>query len=74
VPPDCPVTQRSNDSLRANGRLCRGTVPNSTAQKSEVTGRSDVTPDCPVQQKDKRLLSLGLSSLLPILISKYLKS
>jgi hypothetical protein len=44
--PDYPVSQRSNGSLRANGRLRRGTVPNSVVQKS---------PDCPVQQKDKRL-------------------
>jgi hypothetical protein len=44
--PDYPVSQRSNGSLRANGRLRRGTVPNSAVQKS---------PDCPVQQKDKRL-------------------
>jgi hypothetical protein len=43
--PDCPVSQRSNDSLRANGQLCRATVLNSTAaevraQKSEDTGLS----------------------------------
>jgi hypothetical protein len=60
VPPDCPVSQRSNGSLRANGRLCRATVLNSVAvevraQKSEVTGLSGVAPDYPVQQDDKRL-------------------
>jgi hypothetical protein len=58
--PDCPVSQRSNSSLRANGRLrrvyndehCRAEV---RAAKSEVTGRSGVAPDCPVQQDDKAL-------------------
>jgi hypothetical protein len=60
VPPDCPVSQRSNDSLHANGRLCKGTVMNSAAvevraQKSEGTGLSGVALDCPVQQDDKRL-------------------
>jgi hypothetical protein len=58
--PDCPVSQRSNGSLRANGRLCRATVRNSTttevkAQKLEGTGLSGVAPDCTVQQDDKRL-------------------
>jgi hypothetical protein len=52
------MSQRSNDSLRANGRLCRAIVVNSVvaevrAQKSEVTGLFDVAPDCPVQQDDK---------------------
>jgi hypothetical protein len=42
---DCPVSQRSNDSLRTNGRLYRATVRNSTAvqvraQKLEGTGLS----------------------------------
>jgi hypothetical protein len=46
VPPDCPLSQRSNSSLRANGRLCRATVVNSGAaevreQKSEGTGLYD---------------------------------
>jgi hypothetical protein len=54
------VNQRSDGSLRANGRLQNATVRNSAttevkAQKSEVTGLSGVAPDCPVQQKDKRL-------------------
>jgi hypothetical protein len=58
--PDCPVSQRSNGSLRANDRLCRATVVNSVVaevrvQKSKVTGQSDVPPDCLVQQDDKRL-------------------
>jgi hypothetical protein len=58
VPPDYPVCQRSNGSLRTNGRLCivysdeqcRAEV---RAAKSEVTGLSSVAPDCPVQQGDK---------------------
>jgi hypothetical protein len=53
--PDCPVSQRSNGSLRANGRLQMSTVANSDAQKSEGTGLSGVAPDCPMQQKDKEL-------------------
>jgi hypothetical protein len=57
---DCPVSQRSNGSLRTNGRLCRATVCNSTAaevraQKLEGIGLSGVAPDCPVQLEDKRL-------------------
>jgi hypothetical protein len=48
--PDCSMSQRSNSSLRANGRLCRATVPR---QKSER--RSQRAPDCPVQLEDKRL-------------------
>jgi hypothetical protein len=56
--PDCPMSQRSNDSLRANGRIvrrnsdeqCRAEV---RAQKSEGTGLSGVASDCPVQQDDK---------------------
>jgi hypothetical protein len=60
VPPDCPVSQRSNGSLRANSRFVRRIVMNSAsaevgAQKSEVTGLSSVAPDCPVQQDDKAL-------------------
>jgi hypothetical protein len=51
--PDCPVSQRSNGSLRANGRLQKCTMENSVAQKSEVTGLSGVAPDCLVQQKAK---------------------
>jgi hypothetical protein len=43
-------SQRSNGSLRANGRLCRATVPR---QKSEH--RSQKSLDCSVQQDDKRL-------------------
>jgi hypothetical protein len=31
VPPDCPVRQQSNDSLRANGSLQSVTVRYSTA-------------------------------------------
>jgi hypothetical protein len=58
--PDYPVSQRSNGSLRANGRLrrvysdeqCRAEV---RAAKSEVTGLSGVAPNCPVQQDDKAL-------------------
>jgi hypothetical protein len=58
--PDCPVSQRRNGSLRANGQLrrvysdeqCRTEV---RATKSEVTGLSGVAPDCPVQQDDKAL-------------------
>jgi hypothetical protein len=37
---DCPVSQQSNGSLRANSRLQKCTVANSVAQKSEVTGLS----------------------------------
>jgi hypothetical protein len=60
VPPDRPVSQRSNGSLHANSRLCRATVVDSVvaevrAQKSEGTGLSDVAPDCPMQQDDKAL-------------------
>jgi hypothetical protein len=58
--PNYPVSQRSNGSLRANGRLsrvysneqCRVEV---RAAKSEVTGLSGVAPDCPMQQDDKAL-------------------
>jgi hypothetical protein len=58
VPPDCPVSQRSNGSLHANGVLCRATVSYSIAtevraQKSEGTGLFGVAPDCPVQQDNK---------------------
>jgi hypothetical protein len=56
--PDCPVNQRSNGSLRANGRLCR--VNNDEqcqaevrAQKSEGTILSGVALDYPVQQDNK---------------------
>jgi hypothetical protein len=57
---DCPVSQRSNDSLRANGRLCRVYSHEQCraevrAAKSEVTGLSGVALDCPVQQDDKAL-------------------
>jgi hypothetical protein len=57
---DYPVSQQSNDSLRANGRLQNTTVLNSAAtevraQKSKVTGLSGVAPDSLVQQEDKRL-------------------
>jgi hypothetical protein len=56
--PDCPLSQRSNGSLRANGRLRRDIVLNSVvaevrARKSEGIGLSGVAPDCPVQQDDK---------------------
>jgi hypothetical protein len=56
--PDCPVSQQSNGSLRANNRLCRATVRYSAAaevraQKSEGTRLFGVAPDCPVQQDDK---------------------
>jgi hypothetical protein len=55
---DCPMSQRSNGSLRANGRLrrvysdeqCRAEV---RAAKSKVIGLSGVAPDCLVQQDDK---------------------
>jgi hypothetical protein len=50
--PDCPVSQRSNGSLRANGRLQKCTVANSAAQKSEhISQRS---PDCPVWHQTVR--------------------
>jgi hypothetical protein len=52
------VSQRSNISLHANGRLLRRTVSNNAdvrVQKSEVTGLFGVTPDCPVQQKGNAL-------------------
>jgi hypothetical protein len=53
VPPYRPVSQWSNGSLRANGRLCRATVVNIATtevrvQKLEVTRLS-------VQQDNKRL-------------------
>jgi hypothetical protein len=44
--PDCPVSQRSNGSLRANDRLRRVYSVNSVAQKSER--RSQRSLDCPV--------------------------
>jgi hypothetical protein len=52
------VSQRSNDSLHANGRLCRVYSDEQCraevrAVKSEVTGLSGVALDCPVQQDDK---------------------
>jgi hypothetical protein len=54
------MSQRSNGSLRTNGRLCKATVVNSATaevrmQKSEGTGLSGVAPVYPVQQEDKRL-------------------
>jgi hypothetical protein len=61
--PDYLVSQRSNDSLRANGRLPRWTV-HVRSQSVEVighrtvrwsTGLSGVAPDCLVQLEDKRL-------------------
>jgi hypothetical protein len=60
VPPNCPVIQWSNGSLRANGSLQNATVMNNVvaevrAQKSEGTGLSGVAPDCPVQLEYKRL-------------------
>jgi hypothetical protein len=58
VPPDCPVSQRSNDYLRQRSTLTAGTVQHSTSQKSEHqsqrgTGLSGVASDCPVPQEDK---------------------
>jgi hypothetical protein len=58
VPPDCPVSQRSNDYLCQRSTLTAGTVQHSTVQKSEQRsqrgiGLSGVTPDCPVPQEDK---------------------
>jgi hypothetical protein len=53
--PDCPVSQRSNGSLRTNGRLQKSTVANNAVQKSEATELFGVAPDCRVQQKDKEL-------------------
>jgi hypothetical protein len=55
---DCPVSQRSNGSLRQRSTLQSATVMNSAAteseaQKSERTGLSGVAPDCPVQLEDK---------------------
>ena len=49
-----PVRQRST-AQRNSAEQCRDRV---RAQKSEVTGLSGVEPDCPVQQKDKRLQRL----------------
>jgi hypothetical protein len=54
------VSQRSNGSLRTNGRLCRVYSDEQChtevrAAKSEVIGRSGVAPDCPVHQDDKAL-------------------
>jgi hypothetical protein len=49
VPPDCPVCQRSNGSLRANSRLQIAIVLNSAAHKSER--RSQKLPDYPVQHR-----------------------
>jgi hypothetical protein len=46
------VSQRSNGSLRANVRLCRATVVNSAAQKSERT--SQRAPNCPVWHRTVR--------------------
>jgi hypothetical protein len=46
-----PARQRST-TQRNSAKQCRGEV---RAQKSEVTRLSGVSPDCPVQQKDKRL-------------------
>jgi hypothetical protein len=60
VPPDCPMSQWSNGSLRANGRLCKVNSDEQCrakvrAQKSEGTRLSSVAPDCPMQLEDKRL-------------------
>jgi hypothetical protein len=49
---DCPVSQRSNDSLRANGRLQKSTVANSASQKSER--RSQRSLDCSVCHRTVR--------------------
>jgi hypothetical protein len=49
---DCSVSHRSNDSLRANGRLCTATMLNSVATK--VEHRSQRSPDCPVWHRAVR--------------------
>jgi hypothetical protein len=49
--PDCSMSQRRNDSLRANDRLQKCIVMNSAVQESEQ--QSQRSPDCLVQQKDK---------------------
>jgi hypothetical protein len=56
--PDCPMSQRSNDSLRQWSTLQSATVKNIVVQKSEQrsqrgTGLSGVASDCPVLQEDK---------------------
>jgi hypothetical protein len=60
VPPDCPVSQRSNGSLCQRSTLQSAKVSNSAAteseaQKLEGTGLSDVAPDYPVQLEDMAL-------------------
>jgi hypothetical protein len=49
--PDCPVSQRSNDSLRATVD-CR---MNSKSEQCATEQQSQRAPDCPVQQDDRRL-------------------
>jgi hypothetical protein len=57
VPPDCPVSQRSNGQLRPtvdcadDGTINRAEVKTS---KSECTRLSGVPPDYPVSQEDRR--------------------
>jgi hypothetical protein len=61
VPPDCPVSQRSNGYLHATVDSDRSTVQRrSQSKKSEGhrtvrygTELSGVAPDCPVSQEDK---------------------
>jgi hypothetical protein len=62
VPPDCPVSQRSNGQLRPTV-VCadKGTMDRAEVRtaKSERTGLSGVPPDCPVPQEDKGLQQLA---------------
>jgi hypothetical protein len=51
MPPDSPVSQRSNGSLRQRSTLQSAIVGNSAATESEL--RSQRAPDCPVPQEDK---------------------
>jgi hypothetical protein len=58
VPPDCPVSQWSNSSLRTNGHFVRRNSDEKyhvelEAQKSEHTGLSGVAPVYSVQQDNK---------------------
>jgi hypothetical protein len=57
--PDCPVSQWSNGSLHANGRLQKCTVMNSAAQNSEQQSQrspdmSSVPPNCPMPLEYRR--------------------
>jgi hypothetical protein len=58
VPPDCPVSQRSNGHLRAtvdsDSEQCRTVHTTEVRAEGQTgTGLSGVAPDCPMPHEDK---------------------